>query len=414
MKRTLAIVFAVIVLCSFAPIGCDTLAAREQASSASISIEPSSINVKTGENFTVNVSLDPNGAEIMGLEYIILFDTTLVTASSVTPGDFFDGFTTMSFGEGINNSLGLIDYAEAIFDEGCVTTQGTVTSIAFQTTGAPGRAGLLFQTATLSNTTGYKIPVTISNSTLEIETPPYPFLICGYAFYDDGTDCKNPTVAITNLNTSESWSAETSASSHYYQLSLTHGQDIYAGDILQFNVTGPYGSEPNVTEHTTTQEEVNNGGLFNFNITLENESVSFDTGASDDPYPSISGVHNGTIKPDRPIEANTIYTYSCPGTGGHIEYARLWGDDVDAVATWAGYEGDWHNLTFNTMFVLNPGSAYNYTIRTDSYPQIIHVPPAEAQHNVTGGAITCDEFRDANGLMHEGWIPAFRLWKEEG
>ncbi len=48
---------------------------------------------------------------------------------------------------------------------------------------------------------------------------------------------------------------------------------------------------------------------------------------------------------------------------------------------------------------------YNYTIRTGSYPQIIH---AESE-DVTGGRITCMEFVDINGKRHEGWIPAIRL-----
>jgi len=51
------------------------------------------------------------------------------------------------------------------------------------------------------------------------------------------------------------------------------------------------------------------------------------------------------------------------------------------------------------------GSPDNYTIRTGSYPQIIH---AESK-DVTGGRITCSEFVDVNGKRHEDWIPAIRL-----
>jgi len=58
-----------------------------------------------------------------------------------------------------------------------------------------------------------------------------------------------------------------------------------------------------------------------------------------------------------------LYTYPCPGTGGHTEYA--------VEASWNGYTGDWHNLTFNNSFTLYANETYNYTIRTGSYPQII-------------------------------------------
>jgi len=136
----------------------------------------------------------------------------------------------------------------------------------------------------------------------------------------------------------------------------------------------------------------------------------FDTGAPDSPYPSIMGVHNGTITPNRRIEVNRIYTYACPGTGGHTEYARIWGNGVDAHANWSGYTGNWHNLKFNTAFTLEPGKEYNYTIRTGSYPQIIHHP---GEYNATGGKIACNEFIDANGKKYTGWIPAIKLWWEE-
>ena len=92
-----------------------------------------------------------------------------------------------------------------------------------------------------------------------------------------------------------------------------------------------------------------------------------------------------------------LYTYPCPGTGGHTEYA--------VEASWNGYTGDWHNLTFNNSFTLYANETYNYTIRTGSYPQIIH----EQSWNATGGKITCSEFVDVNGKRHEGWIPAIRL-----
>ena len=151
------------------------------------------------------------------------------------------------------------------------------------------------------------------------------------------------------------------------------------------------------------------------NVTVINGTVEiganvFDTGMSDNPYPSISGTHNGTIKPDQTIAVNRIYTYSCAGTAGHMEYTRIWGNGVDAHATWSGYESDWHNRTFDsTTFTLEPGFEYNYTIRTGSYPQIIHAPSGE--HNATGGKIKCTEFVDANGKRYTNRIPAFRLWK---
>jgi RHS repeat-associated protein len=104
----------------------------------------------------------------------------------------------------------------------------------------------------------------------------------------------------------------------------------------------------------------------------------FDTGTPANPYPSIAGTHNGTIKLKVTIEVSTLYTYSCAGTGGHTEYARIWNNTgFNATAKWEGYKGDWHNISFDKNFMLVADETYNYTIRTGSYPQIHHTDKLE-------------------------------------
>ena len=99
----------------------------------------------------------------------------------------------------------------------------------------------------------YKIP----------PTPPKPFVIYGWVNYSNGTAVLGPNVTITNLNTSEVFTAETSPTSNYYQV-LTTSYNISAGDVLHFNV-----SDTNTTEfnHTVTQDEIDNGGFMQ-NITI--------------------------------------------------------------------------------------------------------------------------------------------------
>jgi hypothetical protein len=130
----------------------------------------------------------------------------------------------------------------------------------------------------------------------------------------------------------------------------------------------------------------------------------FDTGPGG--YPSIPGTHNGTITPDTDLTVNKLSIYPCTGTGGHAAYVRIWNGPVTLVEkSWTDYQGDWLNITFSNPCTLFADETYNYTIRTGSYPQIIH---AESK-DVTGGRITCEEFVDINGQRHEGWIPAIRL-----
>ena len=131
----------------------------------------------------------------------------------------------------------------------------------------------------------------------------------------------------------------------------------------------------------------------------------FDTGPSENPYPSIFGTHSGTIKPNKNITVRKLYTYPCPGTGGHTEYARIWNKTWNATATWNGYAGNWHNITFDNPVVLLPNKTYNYTIRTGSYPQIHHTDALPTAN----GWINCSEFVDANGKVYYDWIPAIKL-----
>ncbi len=126
-------------------------------------------------------------------------------------------------------------------------------------------------------------------------------------------------------------------------------------------------------------------------------------------YPSISGTFNGTITPFHDINVSKMYTYPCPGTGGHTEYVKIWNNTTgwNVTAMWNGYTSDWYNISFNNSFTLYANETYNYTIRTGSYPQIIHAQ----SHNATGGIITSTRFIDGNGKQHEGGIPAIMLYQ---
>ena len=72
----------------------------------------------------------------------------------------------------------------------------------------------------------------------------------------------------------------------------------------------------------------------------------FDTGKG--TYPSIMGTHKGEIKPSCNITVSKLYTYPCPGTGGHTESIKLEENGtLIANGTWEGYTGDWHNITLH-------------------------------------------------------------------
>ena len=172
------------------------------------------------------------------------------------------------------------------------------------------------------------------------------------------------------------------------------------------NLTDTYTLELSTETTTTTlAENVSVSEIPTEPYVFESTGL-FDTGSPKNPYPSIMGNHTGTIKPNHTVIATKIYTYSCTGTGGHTEYAKIRNLTWNATATWEGYVGDWHNITFDKTVVLLANETYNYTIRTGSYPQIIHKP----EHTTLDGSfINCTKFIDANGKEYTDWIPAIRL-----
>jgi hypothetical protein len=134
------------------------------------------------------------------------------------------------------------------------------------------------------------------------------------------------------------------------------------------------------------------------------ELCSFDTGPG--TFPSISGTHTGTITPSCTLTISELYTYPCPGTGGHTESIALYNSSEPlANGTWNGYVGDWHNLTITPQVTLEKDHEYRYVIKTGAYPQLHH----RAAVQTAAGWLNCTAFTDVNGKLHDPWVPAIQL-----
>lgn len=99
-----------------------------------------------------------------------------------------------------------------------------------------------------------------------ISAQPIPFAINGWVSGEGGMLYEDPVICITNLNnTSEGWTATTSATSNYYRLVLD-SDNLKAEDVLRFNVTD--GSYPTTLEYEVTQNDIDAGGMFSLNHTV--------------------------------------------------------------------------------------------------------------------------------------------------
>jgi len=271
MKLKPTITRRFVTIAVIAAVMCISSQTGYAAASPVISVEPTYIDISQEDTFTVDITIDPGGDEIMGTEYKLHFNDSLLDVISQSKCLFLsqDGASTVNIANKIDGMP--IEYGEmrtGIKDVG-ITTPGTLTTITFEVIGDPGAGELRLADVVLSDPNAAEIPdVTLRTGHLGTDQPSTPFLIRGYVSYKDGSDCNDPAVNITNLNTSREWTAETNETSNYYQITLAGCDDVVAGEVLRFDATSPGGSQWNVTAHIVTQAEVD-AGVFEYNITLE-------------------------------------------------------------------------------------------------------------------------------------------------
>jgi len=87
---------------------------------------------------------------------------------------------------------------------------------------------------------------------------PTPFRINGWVNCTDSSPVNDPSVTVTNLNTSEAFTAQTNVSSNYYHV-MTSSYNVSAGNVLHFDVSKSGSSD--VFNHTVTAAEMNAGGF---------------------------------------------------------------------------------------------------------------------------------------------------------
>jgi hypothetical protein len=273
LKPTLTRRFVTVAV--IAALICISSQAGYAAASPVISVEPTYTGISYGGTFTVDITIDPGGDEVMGAEYKLYFNDSLLKVLSQNKGSFLsqDGASTMGI---VNKIDGMpIEYGEMRMDtEVGATAPGTLTTITFEVIGDPGAGELRLADVVLANPPpgGENTKVTVRTGRVGVDQPSTPFIISGYVSHGGGSECNDPVVNVT-LNTSREGTVVTAESSNYYQIVLASPDDVIAGDVLRFEVVCGDGS--NVTEHIVTQAEVDAGG-FGYDIVLDVEALPGD------------------------------------------------------------------------------------------------------------------------------------------
>ena len=101
-----------------------------------ISVEPKNVTVQPQDQFDVNITVDPRGNPVYGVQYYLHYNTSVVRAETQTKGPFL-GLTgeTIVVTNSIDHATGEISYAETRLGEGCVNEKSTVAIIRFTAIG---------------------------------------------------------------------------------------------------------------------------------------------------------------------------------------------------------------------------------------------------------------------------------------
>jgi hypothetical protein len=130
-----------------------------------------------GDTFIITIGCSPT-RPVKAWELKVNFNKNVLSANSVTEGNFFAGKTTFFNGGTIQNSNGkIINIYDLIVGPGNVTAAGNLVTISFTAIGY-GLSAIEIYNVGLTNETMY-IPIIITNSSVVIYSP--------YDMNDDGT-----------------------------------------------------------------------------------------------------------------------------------------------------------------------------------------------------------------------------------
>jgi len=141
---------------------------------AQMSVIPTNQTVLEGENFTVNISVDPEGSEVAGVQYELYFDNTLLKALDQDRGPFLrqDGKVSNVYKNEFNNTNGKIKYSEARRDTekvGGVTNPCVLATITFQAIAEHGTSKLHFEIVKLCDQYANPLATEVNNGMCKIK-----------------------------------------------------------------------------------------------------------------------------------------------------------------------------------------------------------------------------------------------------
>ena len=140
-----------------------------------IVVMPSSKTVTSGQDFTLNVSIDPKGTGIAGAQLNITVNKSVLRINTIIEGNLLKqgGASTVFNGGVIDNTKGTVGTIwGAILGSSNITTQGAFITINATAIGASGISGLNLSNIMITDQQGAFVVYNLTNGTIRINDPP--------------------------------------------------------------------------------------------------------------------------------------------------------------------------------------------------------------------------------------------------
>jgi hypothetical protein len=143
---------------------------------ANVNISPSNVNINQGQDFDLNVSIDPLGIPIAGAQMDIFYNSSLVKINTISEGNLFtQNGVTSYFNSGIvNNSTGnAVNIYSFILGNNSISTSGRFIVINMTATGIAGTSKIGLSNVIISDPNGKQVPLNMYNASVTITQNKY-------------------------------------------------------------------------------------------------------------------------------------------------------------------------------------------------------------------------------------------------
>ena len=218
---TLIIVLMSVMLLSITAYG---------ARAATIEVVPQNSDVHTGEVFTVDIFVDPEGEKVYGVQYLLSFNEGVIRADVQAKGPFLtsDGNESAIVVGAINNTTGICEYSETRKNTTVgVASSGTLATVTFTVIGDPKASSHLnLSEVILTDVNFSTIDCEVTNGTLTVH---HEHLAADALIYDEYSSMGSKHLCKVCFDGSGSYAPNGSSITSY---EWSFGDGTYGTDLI--------------------------------------------------------------------------------------------------------------------------------------------------------------------------------------